>query len=246
MARIQIHTDHLEFDDPVLIEGLPGAGLVGKIAADHLIETLGMTYYGSLHCEGLPQVAVYEGESSVVRPPVRLYADEAAELLALQSDVPVSPTQASEFADCVTGWVDSNDVLPLYLSGLGEEKDGAPELYGIATGSAEPVLEEAGIVPPRGGGMVTGPTGALLHRATETGLDSVGLIVQTNPQFPDPEAARTILEHGVGPIADVEVDTGRLIERADEIQNAREQLAERLQEVGRDESTEAQPIRGFQ
>mgnify|MGYP006278929483 CR=1 FL=1 len=246
MARVQIHADHLEFDDPVLIEGLPGAGLVGKIAADHLVDTLDMEYYGSFHCEGLPRVAVYEGDSSEVRPPVRLYADEATDLLALQSDVPVSPTQASEFADCVTGWLDAEGVLPLYLSGLGEEKDGVPELYGIATGAAEPVLEEASIVSPRGGGMVTGPTGALLHQATEIGLDAVGLIVQTNPQFPDPEAARVILEDGVGPIADVDVDTDRLIERADEIQSAREQLAERIQEATRDESTEARPIRGFQ
>ncbi len=246
MARVQIQADHLKLDDPVLVEGLPGAGLVGKIAVDHLVETLDMEYYGSFHCEGLPRVAVYEGESSKVRPPVRLYADETTDLLALQSDVPVSPTQARDFASCVSGWIDSNGVFPLYLSGLPEEKQGTPELYGIATGEAEPVLDDAGIVPPRGGGMVTGPTGALLHRATETDIDSVGLIVQTDAQFPDPEAARVILEHGIGPIADVDTDTSRLVDRADEIQDAREQLAERLQEATPDESTEAQPIRGFQ
>ncbi len=246
MARVQIRADHIDLDEPVLVEGLPGAGLVGKIAADHLVETLDMEYYGALHCEGLPRVAVYEGDSSAVRPPVRLYADEDTDLIALQSDVPVSPTQASEFASCVTSWLDSNDVLPIYLSGLAEEKNGNPELYGIATGEAESILDEVGVVPPRGGGMVTGPTGALIHRATETDLDSVGLIVQTDPQFPDPEAARAILEHGIGPIAGIDVGTDRLIERADEIQNAREQLTERLQEAARDESTEAQPIRGFQ
>lgn len=246
MARIQIRADHIELDDPVLVEGLPGAGLVGKIAADHIVEIFDMEYYGALHCEGLPRVAVYEGDSSAVLPPVRLYADEERDLLALQSDVPVSPTQASEFAGCVTGWLDENDVFPIYLSGLPEEKDGTPELYGIATGEAESVLDDAGIVPPRGGGLVSGPTGALLHRASESDLDSVGLIVQTNAQFPDPEAARAILEHGVGPIVDVDIDTSRLVERASEIQNAREQLAERLQEGNRDESTQAQPIRGFQ
>ena len=94
--------------------------------------------------------------------------------------------------------------------------------------------------------MVTGPTGALLHRATETDLDAVGLIVQTDAQFPDPEAARVLLEHGIGPIAGVDIDTSRLIERADEIQKAREHLAKRLQEATRDESSEAHSIRGFQ
>ena len=246
MARVQIHADHLEFDDPVLIEGLPGAGLVGKIAADHLVDTLDMEYYGALHCEGLPQVAVYEGTSSTVRPPVRLYADRETDLVALQSDVPVSPTRANEFANCITGWLDANDAFPIYLSGLAEEKGDAPDLYGIATGEAESVLNDADIAPPRDGGMVTGPTGALIHRATEIEIDSVGLIVQTDATFPDPEAARTILEYGIAPITGVDIDARRLVERADEIQKAREQLAQRLQDVDRDESTQVQPIRGFQ
>lgn len=246
MAHIQIQADGIELDSPVLVEGLPGAGLVGKIAADHLVEEFDMTYYGALHCEGLPKVAVYRGEQSDVRPPVRLYADEDRDLVVLQSDVPVSPTQASDFADCVTGWLDDNDALPLYLSGLSEEKDGVPEMYGVATGSADDVLDAEGIVPPRENGLVSGPTGALLHRAGEVGIDALGLIVQTEPKFPDPESARVLLEHGIGPIADIEVETDALLERADEIQEARKQLAERLQEADRDESTQAQSIRGFQ
>lgn len=205
-----------------------------------------MEYYGALLCEGLPRVAVYEGSSPDLRPPVRLYADEARHLVVLQSDVPVSPKQASEFANCVTGWIDANDAFPLYLSGLAEEKDDVPKLYGVATGDGETVLDEAGITPPMDGGLVSGPTGALLHRAVETGLDSVGLIAQTDPRFPDPEAARVVLEQGIGPIADIDVSTDRLIEQADEIQAAREQLAKRLQDMDRDESTQAQPIRGFQ
>ena len=95
-----------------------------------------MSYYGAVHCDGLPEVAVYRGESSDVLPPVRLYADEERDLLVLQSDVPVSPSGAPRFADCVTGWFADNDVFPLYLSGLAEEKNGVPELYGIATGDA--------------------------------------------------------------------------------------------------------------
>lgn len=246
MARVKIIAEDIELDSPVLVEGLPGAGLVGKIAADHLVRELDMEYYGAFYCEGLPRVAVYEGDSSEVRPPVRLYADEATDLLVLQSDVPVSPTQATQFTSCVSGWLNSTDAFPLYLSGLAEEKEGVPKLYGIATGDGGSVLEDAEIEPPSGGGLVSGPTGALLHRASETGIDAVGLIVQTDPQFPDPEAARVLLEDAIKPIADIDVSTEHLIEQADEIQKAREQLIERLQKADSDESTEAQPIRGFQ
>lgn len=246
MAHIKVHADHIDLDSPVLVEGLPGAGLVGKIAADHLVNSFDMEYYGGVHCEGLPSVAVYHGESSDVRPPVRLFADERSDLLVLQSDIPVSPTDASDFANCITNWLQNNDVFPMYLSGLAEEKSGSPELYGIATGNAESTIDEAGIVPPREGGVVTGPTGALLYRAAETDMDAIGLIVQTEGQFPDPEAARIVLEHGVSTIADVDVDTETLIEQAGEVQEAREQLAKQLQDADPDESSKAQPIRGFQ
>ncbi len=246
MAHVSITAD-LDLDAPTLVEGLPGIGLVGKIAADHLVSTFDMTLYGSLHCEGLPQVATYEGESSALRPPVRLYADEERNLLVLQSDVPVSSQSADEFASCLTNWLVENDVMPLYISGLPSEKgDEVPELYGVATGDGTALLDEAGIVPPRESGLVSGPTGALLYEASTRDLTSVGLIAEASRQFPDPEAARAVLEHGVAPLADIEVDTDELVEQAEEIRDARERLAQRMQQAENDESSQAQPLRMFQ
>jgi len=246
MAHVQVQAEDVDLEASVLVEGLPGAGLVGKIAADHLVETFDMEYYGAVHCDGLPRVAVYRGDESGLYPPVRLYADESRNLVVLQSDVPVSASEAGGFAGCVTEWLQEVGVFPLYLSGLVEEKGSSPELYGVATGDAEDVVDDAGLVPPRESGMITGPTGALLHRAGETGLDAVGLVVQTEGQFPDPEADRVILEHGVGPIAGIDVDTDALVEQAGEIREAREQLVQQLQDTDRDGNSRAQPIRGFQ
>ena len=80
MAHVQVHDGDIALESPVLVEGLPGAGLVGKIAADHLVDAYGMAHYGSVRCDGLPDVAVYRGDSSEVIPPVRLYADESREI----------------------------------------------------------------------------------------------------------------------------------------------------------------------
>lgn len=245
MAHIAVERD-VELDAPMLVEGLPGVGLVGKIVADHLIRTFEMDYYAGVHCEGVPQAAVYRGESSRIRPPVRLHADAERNLLVLQSDVPVSPSKATDFAACVTSWLEANDVTPLYLSGLPkDDPEDIGELYGVYTGNGEGLLDEAGIVPPAEGGLVSGPTGALLYHAALSNLDSVGLIAETNPQFPDPEAARIIIKHGIEPIIDIGVETDALVEQAEEIQNAREQLAKQMQRAD-DESTQAEPLRMFQ
>lgn len=246
MAHVSIAAD-LDLDAPTLVEGLPGVGLVGKIAADHLVSTYEMTYYGAIHCDGLPEVATYRGESSALRPPVRLYGDEERNLLVLQSDVPVSPQSADDFASCLTDWLADRDVTPLYISGLPNEKDEEPpELYGVATGNGEDLLDDGGIVPPRESGLVSGPTGALLYEAGTRDLTSVGLIVEASPQFPDPEAARAVLRHGITPLTDLEVDTEKLVEQAEEIRNARERLAQRMQQTESDESSQARPLRMFQ
>jgi len=246
MAHVSFRDGYeFDLDSPTLVEGLPGAGLVGKIAADYLIEQLEMDHVADVRCDGLPRVAVYRGDDPATRAPVRLHADETRDLLVLASDVPVSPSAAPEFADCVSGWLADHDVFPVYLSGLTEEKDGVPEVYGISTGDAADRLAAANVSAPPDGGVVSGPTGALLARTDELGLPSICLIAQTEGQFPDPEAARAILDGSIGPLADEEFDTETLIERAEEVRAARERLAQQLQNAD-DESSKAQPIRGFQ
>jgi len=244
MAHVEEHRS-AALESPVLVEGLPGVGLVGKIAADHLVRQFDMTHVASCHCDGIPNVAIYAEDEPDIRPPVRFYADEARDLLVLQSDIPVSPNAAEDFASCVTGWLAENDVTPLYLSGIPQEKDGVPGMYGVSTGGAAGLLAEYDIATPPENGMISGPTGALLAEAGKQNLDALGLVVQANANFPDPEAARVLLNEGVGPVAAVEVDTDQLVEQADRIAQAREKLARRMQQA-EEESTRAEPLGMYQ
>jgi len=244
MAHVEIHRDDIELDAPTLVEGLPGVGLVGKLAADHLVDALEMVHYGTARCDGLPEIAVYSEDDPAVRSPVRLYADTDHDLLVLQSDAPVSPEAAESFAGCIVDWFHERDVTPVFLSGMPSEREDDPSLYGIATGDGATLLSEAGIGAPTESGAITGPTGALVHEAQRSGLTSVGLVVEADPQFPDPEAASALLSAGIGPLAGVDVDTGTLAEQAQEIRRTKAQLAQQMQGGGQ-ESTSARPL-GFQ
>lgn len=244
MARIVTERD-LRLDSPTLLEGLPGVGLVGKIAVDHLISTLYMAYYGACYCDGLPEVAVYREGEREFKPPVRLYADADRDLIALQSDIPVSPDAAPEFATCLTGWFAESDVTPICLSGRPGQTDGPPEMYGVGTGGAIEALDGVSIDRPPESGLISGPAGALLAAAAEQDLDAAGLVVQTDARFPDPEAARVLLVDGVAPLTGIEIETGSLVERAEDVADARQRLAQRMRQAG-DESTQAQPLGMYQ
>lgn len=248
MAGVIEH-DVPDLTDPVLVEGLPGVGLVGKIAVDHLVETYGMDHVASVRCAGLPEVAVYEAGDRRVRAPVRVYADAERDLLALQSDVPVSRTAAADFAGCVVGFIDRQDAFPVFLSGLPtEDLDPAerPAVYGVGTGTGAEQLDAAGVSAPPERGLVGGPTGALLATAATEGVPGAGLVVESDPQFPDPAASRAVLLEGVAPLADLEVTTDRLVDQAEQIRAGKERLARQMQEAEEAESSQAQPLRMYQ
>ena len=246
MAGIQLRDTEADVDDPILVEGFPGVGLVGKIATDHLVSALDMRHYASVDCEGLPQVGVYRGGDRTARPPVRIYVSEAHDLFALQSDTPIGSRAIETVASCVTEWITARDVTPIYLSGLPADREEQPTIYGVTTGDVATTLDELDVPVPPEDGVVTGPTGALLNRAAQRAHDSFGLVVQSNPQFPDPEAASVLLEDGVAPIADLSIDVTSLLDRAEEISAKREQLARQMQQLGQDQSSQAQPLRMYQ
>lgn len=246
MAGITVHQP-VEFTHPTLIEGFPGVGLVGKIATEHLIETFDMTHHATVRCENLPRIGIYHNGDRTVKPPVRLYADPEHELFALQSDVPVPKSAAASMTDCVTGWLEEKNVTPVYLSGYPEDNRSVPpDLFGIATGDAGEQLDNIDAKSPPEDGAVGGPTGALLSEAAARRMDAIGLIVETNPQFPDPEAARALIESGIEPLLDFDVPVSALVEQAEKIRNQREALAKQLEAADQGESTQAQPLRMFQ
>ena len=245
MARIDRHLDDVSLDSPTLVEGFPGVGLVGKIVVDHLIEHFDMDHYANVHCEGIPPVTTYQTDSSELVTPVRLYVDADHDLLALQSDVPIKPKAATAFANCVTGWFEEEAVLPIYISGLPRQVESEPALYGVGAGGGAERLTAAGIETPAETGLVSGPTGALLAHAVENDTTAVGVVVESDPQFPDPDAATAVIERGIEPIADLDVDTTELSDKAAEIEEARKRLLKKVQQAS-EENSRAEPIRMYQ
>ncbi|GAB6878117.1 proteasome assembly chaperone family protein [Halorubrum gandharaense] len=229
---VEIRTrDDVELEAPVLVEGLPGVGLAGKIAADHLIEELEMVEYGEIVNEGLPPVTVFEDDDRGVKSPIRLFAAPDANLLVLQSAVPIEAMEATPLVETFTEWIADHGVTPVYLAGVAEEREPGvvPDVYGIATGDAGARLDEAEIPPPHLTGMIQGPGGAFLNEAKEREIDAVGLLVESDPRFPDPQGARQLIDEGIAPLAGVDVDTSRLDEEAEEIVDQREELMAQLQ-----------------
>lgn len=235
MVEIRITTD-VDLESPTLVEGLPGVGLAGKIAADHLVDTLGMNEYGEVVHDGLSPATAFENDDREVKSPMRLFVDAESELLVLQSAVPIEDVKAGPVVEALTEWVRELGVTPVYLAGIAEERDPGmmPDVYGIATGEAASRLDDAAVPPPQQTGIIQGPGSAFLNEAKERDVDAIGLLVESDPRFPDPQGARQLIEQGIAPIADVTIDTTRLDEEAEEIVSQREEMMAQLQQAVED------------
>jgi uncharacterized protein len=248
MVEIRTTDESVDPSGSTLVEGMPGVGLVGKIATDHLIESLEMSQFAEIRGEGIPPVTVFDGEERGVNPPIRLYIDPDEQLVALRSDVPVHVMDAPLFAERLTEWVLEHDVLPIYLGGLPTEReaDEIPSVEGIGVGGGKEKLDAASVPAPDDGGMISGPCGALLSNAAHKDVDAIGLMVDTDPRFPDPQGSHALIKDGIDPVAGVEVDTERLVDRAEEITEARTELAQRMQQADQHEASQVSRTGMFQ
>ena len=84
-----------------------------------------------------------------------------------------------------------------------------------------------------------------MAHAVESDTAAVGFVVESDPQFPDPDAATAVIERGIEPIADLDVDTTELSDKAAEIEEARKQLLKKVQQAS-EENSRAEPIRMYQ
>jgi uncharacterized protein len=228
-----------------VIEGLPGIGLVAKISSDYLIEKLEMKPYAEIYSEDFPQVAVFEQGEPDLNPAVRVFIDEKNEIAALTSDAPLS-TDKGDFTDLIIDFIQENEMQPIFQVGMSRETEGdGKTLFYAKTGDVNDAWEEDLSLPPIAGG-ISGPTGALLEKALRLDIATLVLVIESDSFFPDPEAARKLIDEGIEPVTGIDVETENLGKSAEQITKQKKLLAEKMKEMKKKKSSKAYPREMYQ
>jgi len=229
---IEVHADP-ELEDPVLIEGLPGVGHVGKLAIEHLLEEFESGLVRRVYSEHFPpQVTVEEGRSKLAC--VEFYAVEVGgrDVLVLSGD--------HQAGDGIGHYRLTDRVLDV-AEGFGVERafalGGVPtgeliEEYAVlgaaTTDELVDELENCGVEfredEPAGG--VFGISGLLLGLGERRGLAVGCLMGETSGYLVDPRSARAVLEV-LQDLLDFDIDYASLEERAEEM----EEVVKKIQEM---------------
>lgn len=222
-----------------MLFGFPDVGLVGVIAASHLISELNnLEEVAYLDSKLLPPLIVlHEG---LPHSPIRIFGNHDILLAVSETAIPADVIYPIMYA--LIDWGKSKNVkMMISLSGIPiQERQDVEELKVFAAASNVDVLkmvQDLGIEILKEGYMV-GPQAIMLQRCANIGLPAITLLAQCFFNYPDPEAAAEVLK-GLAKITGLKVDVSKLLEKGEEIRlKARDVMRRTQQELSKMKKTQ--------
>lgn len=192
---------HLE--DPIFIEGLPGIGNVGKLAAEHLKDELKGKKFADIFSKYFPPQVLVQEDGQVKLVNNELYyvkRGPGKDILILTGDYQgLTPEGQYELSDTILKTVTELGARRMFtLGGYGMGRIVVkPRVLGAAT---DPELvkdmEKHGVVFSHGepGAGIVGASGLLLGLGRFYGVKAVCLMGETSGYFVDPKSAQAVLD----------------------------------------------------
>jgi uncharacterized protein len=222
--NVQIIANKPTSENPLLIEGFPGVGLVGNIASQYMVHQLDMTYLGAIDSRFFPPVTVML--QGVAKMPVRIYEKAELDLIVITSDVPIHPVAAYDVGRELVAWADLVNIRELVcLAGmeiLGEEQ----RVFGAVT-SKDLLSKLKDVVEIFEVGSVSGISGSIMNECLLKNIPAICLLGETHGKAPNPRAAAATLDM-LNKLYNLGVDITRLEEEAEQIELQMHQLAEQV------------------
>jgi len=225
-----------DLTEPTLVEGLPGVGHVGKLAAEHLLEEFDGDLVRRVYSEHFPpQVTIESGETTLACAEFHAVDADGTDLLVLTGDHQAGDARGHyRLADVYLDIVESFDAERGFALGgvpTGELVEEYTVLGAATTEDQVAELEEYGVEfredEPAGG--IVGVSGLLLGLGERRGFPAACLMGETSGYLVDPKSARAVLEV-LQNVAGFDVAFDSLEERADEMEEVVKQIQEMEQE----------------
>jgi len=200
--------------NPTIIQGFPGIGMVGAIAAEYLIQHLDSKLIGKIVLDNAaPLVAVHEGK---LIEPYSIYYNKKYNLLIIHSIIanPGSEWQIADAVVIIANTLKAKSVIS--LEGIGAATAGATSklFYYSTSPKLEKILKKSRAEPLKEG-IIMGQTSALLIKADKTPVSCI--FAETNTNLPDSKAAAEIIK-ALDAILGLKIDPKPLVKIASEFE----------------------------
>jgi len=203
-----IKTSKPKLKNPTLIDGFPGLGLVGTVAASYLVEKLKMEPMGYIQGEQLPPLAAVHNYAP--HYPARLYFSKKYNLIILMSEFIVPIAAVHGLSQAIYSFAQKEKVSRIISLGGISIKGEQDTVYMIASSEKlrTELSKQKGIEGIKEG-ATTGVTGVLLARGAVENFPVISLLAEAHEEFMDPKAAAMVVEV-LNRILKLNVDTSEL------------------------------------
>ena len=231
--------------EPILIEGLPGVGNVGKLAAEHLIDEIKAKKFAEIYSNDFPpQVLIDDnGIIKLVRNELYYWRGDKHLIILVGDYQGLSSRGQYMLAEAVLDIAQKYGTKMIYtLGGYGTGMDvEKPRVTGAAT-DKELVkeLKKHGVnFKDEPGGGIIGASGLLLGLGKLRGMRGACLMGETSGYIVDPNSAREVTKV-LMKLLGIDISLAKLDEKADEVKK----ITERIKSLERSaESEEREDLR---
>jgi len=212
-----------DIEDAIILEGSPGAGLIGNIIGWLLVDNLKMREIGYIESKYFPPLAVlYNG---LALHPFRIY--EGSGLVLFLSDFIVPQNVVFDMANSIVDWMDKNNSKELitFNSAIVREKKNPAGAVANSTAALDKLKEKD--FPIMQLGNINGISGTLLTQTAKKNIPATCILAETLTQYPDPRAAADVVQN-LNKLLDMDIDYEPLLQEAQEIESRLQKLAENV------------------
>ncbi|MCD6445236.1 proteasome assembly chaperone family protein [Candidatus Bathyarchaeota archaeon] len=191
----------VELKNPILIEGLPGLGLVGRITTRYLIKQLKAEKIAYLYSPHFPYYVLVGKKGSVRLPRGVFYAwkneSGANDLMFFTGDCQAQTIEGQyEVSNSILEFAKKHNVKTIItVGGYRMEVKDKPKVFAAATNqNLLKMALEAGANVSSVGNPIVGAAGLILGLAPFKNVEALCLLGETRGYLPDPQAAKSVLE----------------------------------------------------
>ncbi len=242
--KLSVHAfEEMDLSGATVVDGFPSVGLVSTICANYLIDLLDLDQVGILDSAAFPTVSIVrEGEPMF---PVRIYAGEG--LCVFVSEFQPEEGLVRAIAETILGFADEEGCSRVISpEGLVTDEEGPEDVQVYGLGSTQPARErllEAGL-ETFDNGIITGVSGVLLSLGKREAFETVSLLAEANPSYPDARAAAHVIEAMDDLLEGVEIDVKPLYTEAENIERTLRQMQKQAGQGGKGGSPSEHPMYG--
>jgi len=224
-----------KLNNPILIEGLPGIGNVGKLAVEHLIEETKAKKFAEIYSKDFPPQVFINTDGTVKLVNNEFYYIKSKknerDIVLLTGDYQGLSSQGQyELVEKILDICEELNIKELFTLGgygLGHEIENPKVLCATTDKSLVKVMKKYGAVFKKNepGGGIVGASGLLLGIGKIRGFQGTCFMGETPGYLVDPKSAKAVLKI-LMKVTNLKVGLSALEKKAKEIEHIAHQLRE--------------------